>query len=334
MRINRDILLKIARDTVERESRTNRDLLSAYLIGSLLEAEPLLGGATDIDLVYVWNSAPPAERTVQGLTEQVHLDIVHHSRTLYRQPRRLRQHPWIGPDVARATVLYDPQHFMDFTQASVRGQFDRSENVLERAQRLAEQGRQAWLRFATQVPEATPQVINDYLGALEDAANAAASLNGAPLAERRFLLLFKERMERLERQDLYSSFLGLCCGPQFDLQEIPNWLPAWSTAFENMPVDGIHPAIQPERRGYYVAGAEDLLESDLPQAALWPILRSWTRMAVVRSTDESTLQGWQNAFSLLGLLGEDFTDRIQALDAFLDSVEEAIENWGRRRGVW
>lgn len=334
MRINREILLKIAKDTIDREARTHRDILSAYLIGSLLDPEPLLGGATDIDLVFIWNSAPPGERAIQPLTDQIHLDIAHHSRTLYRQARRLRQHPWLGQDIARAKILYDPQHFMDFTQASVRGMFDRPEYVLERAQRLAELGRQAWLQFVTQPREVSPAVVGEYLAALENTANAVASLEGAPLTERRFLVGFKARTETLGQGGLYQGLLGLIGGLNLSPDVYRGWLPTWSEDFERVGSPPALPTVAPARRYYFTQAFEALVASPQPEAGLWPLLRSWTRLAAASQPDSPERSGWQEAFRQLELLGEAFSDRVEGLDAYLDRVEEVLESWGRERGVW
>jgi len=35
----------------------------------------------------------------------------------------------------------------------------------------------------------------------------------------------------------------------------------------------------------------------------------------------------------LGLLGEAFREKIEALDAYLDLVEELLESWGRENGI-
>ncbi len=334
MRINRDILLKIARDTSDREARANREILSVYLIGSLLDSEPLLGGTTDIDLVFVWNFTPPGERSIQPLTDQVHLDIAHHSRAVYRQARRLRQHPWLGPDIAQAQILHDPQHFMDFTQASVRGQFDRPEAVLERAQHLAEQSRQTWLKFATNPSPAGPAGAADYLAALENCANALASLEGPPLAERRFLVRFRERVGKLGQPGMYSGLLGLCGATDVTVGQIKSWADQLEADLLAQPEAGYRPSVHPQRRFYFLQGMGALLETSQPEAAVWPLLRTWTRLAAAAPAGAGVVNNWQAAAQELGLLGEAFEERLQGLDIYLDRVEETLETWGQARGVW
>ncbi len=99
MRINRDTLLGIAQDTVARRVRQERGILSAYLCGSLLGENFLLGGAADIDLVFIHIDPPAIEREVLRLTDEVHLDIAHYAQKDFREPRRLRQHAWLGPTI-------------------------------------------------------------------------------------------------------------------------------------------------------------------------------------------------------------------------------------------
>ena len=53
MRINRDTLLRIARDTVARRTRQDRGIVAAYLCGALLGDDYILGGTADIDLGFI-----------------------------------------------------------------------------------------------------------------------------------------------------------------------------------------------------------------------------------------------------------------------------------------
>jgi len=195
MRITRDTLLKIVRDTVNQRTRSDRGLLAVYLHGSLLEEEYLLGGATDIDLFFIHSDTIPTPREIVHLSDEVHLDIAHHLHRDYRNTRQLRLHPWLGPTIKDCRILHDPQHFLDFTQASVRGQFDRPDYVLERSRKQLESARQIWLSLHEAHPDPSPKDIVSYLRALENAANAVAGIYGSPLTERRFLLRLPARCE-------------------------------------------------------------------------------------------------------------------------------------------
>ncbi|MGW8251172.1 MAG: hypothetical protein ACWGO1_11060 [Anaerolineales bacterium] len=46
-----------------------------------------------------------------------------------------------------------------------------------------------------------------------------------------------------------------------------------------------------------------------------------------------SLAAWQKACGYLGLLGAGFAERVDALDAYLDMIEEAMEDWAQASGV-
>jgi hypothetical protein len=231
MRVTHETLLRVVRDTVAQRTRIDRSLMSVYLSGSLLEDEYMLGGTTDIDLVFIHTDLEGPDREIVRLTDEIHLDIAHHLHKDYRQTRRLREHPWLGPTLERCVIFHDPQHFMDFTQASVRGQFDRPDHVMERSRRQAEHARQVWLYYHEQKHKAGPKEISDYLRAIEHAANAIASLSGPPLTERRFLLKFPQRMQAIGHPGLYPGLLGLIGGPNVNVDVLRSWLPDWEAAY-------------------------------------------------------------------------------------------------------
>jgi hypothetical protein len=333
MRITPEILHKIAQDTVASRSRSDHSLLAAYLQGSLLGTSPLLGNSTDIDLFFVHTDEVTVEREFVRLTDEVHLDISHHSHRLYRQPRQLRVHPWLGPAVYGCKILYDPQHFMDFTQASVRGQYQRPENVLARARQQVEHARQIWMDLSTDVSPPDPAGASQYLRALEHAANTVACLSGSPLTERRFLVEFPLRAKAVRRPGLEAGLLGLLGGPQADVSNLRRWVEDWRAAYLALPSEGIPPRLNPCRRLYYERGIAVLLEGDHPRQAIWPLWRTWTHALAALSKDTPHLVPWQTAGEHLGLLGSAFAERVAALDAYLDQVEELLETWARENGV-
>jgi hypothetical protein len=333
MRITRETLLKLAQDTANQRARSDLSILAVYLSGSLLDGEPLLGGTADIDLFFIHNEDPASDREVVRITDEVHLDIAHHGRKQYRQTRELRLHPWLGPRLYGCKILYDPQHFMDFTQASVRGQFFRPDQVLGRVRPQVERARQIWFTL-TAVQESTDrQQTWSYLQAVGLVANAIAGLSGKPLTERRFLIEFPQRAEAVGHAGLYAGLLGLLGGPLVDGPAMRSWLPEWRLALEGLPDDQAPPRLSHPRIPYYFRAMDVMLDSDRPLEALWPLLRTWTDAVCSLPGDAPAPATWIDVMSRLGLWGEAFAARQAALDAYLDQVEELLEDWARANGA-
>ena len=332
MRITRRVLDKIIRDTVEERTANNRSLMAVYLCGSLLEEEFLLGGTTDIDLVFIHTDPLDYEREIVYLTDDVHLDISHHLHRDYRQTRKLRTHPWLGPTLFSCRILYDPQHFLDFTQASVRGQFDRAENVFERARGFYDEARAIWFDYHQGHGEPGQKDVSDYLQAVGKAANAIASLSGSPLAERRFLLKFAARAETIGRGGLAAGLMGLLGAPTVDAATLKSWLPGWEAAFDTLPAETRPPGLSPERKLYYLQAFQAMLGGAQPETILWPLLRSWTEMAGLLPLDSPERGDWRLALGHLNIRSN-FEERLQALDAYLDLVDESLDSWARSNGM-
>lgn len=331
MLTNREAL-QMARERVASRSRQDYGLLAAYACGSILGEEFLLGGAGDIDLVLVHMGAPEVEREIVPLTREVHLDIAHHDQRRYLQPRQVRLHPWLGPALKEGTVLHDPQHFLDFTLASVRGQFDRPDFTLARARQLLEQAQAA----ATQLNQADlpePAQLRMYLSGLENAANAIASLSGAPLPERRLVLEFPARAAAIERPGLAKGLLGLLGAGRLADYQLEEWISCWQQAYHALPATPAPPSLQSPRQPYYLQAMRALLNSEQPLAALWPLLRTWTRLAEILPAESPERLAWQQAMHQVSLLGEQAVDRNAALDAYLNLVAESVEEWGRQAGA-
>jgi len=78
---------------------------------------------------------------------------------------------------------------------------------------------------------------------------------------------------------------------------------------------------------------EEFLNSAHPMYALWPLLRTWS-MAVGRFSPESPERtAWAGAMQELALFGEQFEERANALDSYLDLIDEVLEEWAQRNGV-
>ena len=334
MRVTRETLLKLANDFVGQRVRSDRTLLGVFLQGALLEDEPLLGGITDIDLFLVHSDAALQAREVVRISDEIHLDVAHHARSQYRQPRDLRRQTWMGHCINGGKIIYDPPHFLDFTQASVRGQFDRADHVLIRSRARLEHARQIWQELQENMPPAPgAQELVQYFRAVEHAANAVAGLSGPPLTERRFLQQFPPRAAAIQRPGLAAGLLGLLGGTQVDVEQMRSWLPEWQADYQVLTTENAPTRLHPHRYLYYLRGIEALLESSSPQAALWPLLRTWVVLASCLPSTGTRGAGWQEAAQALGLLGEGFKNRIEALDAYLDTIDELLETWGSQHGA-
>jgi hypothetical protein len=333
MRINRNMLLKLANDTVEKYVSDDRSLVAIYLQGSLLTDSPLIGNTADIDLFFIHSDEVSIEREIVRMSDEVHLDISHHSHRLYRQPRELRVHPWLGPAIYGCKIMYDPQHFIDFTQASVRGKFNNPENVIKRVQKQAAHAREIWESFNNNPHLPDPREASVYLRALEHVANAVAGLSGQNLTERRFLSELLKRAEDVSKPGLQVGFLGLIGAPNVDSSNMKAWLPEWRQAYTALAGNTAPIRLHPHRLLYYERAMEVMLDSQTPHDALWPLWRTWTHIICALPDGSPHRSSWKKAGEQLGLLGDAFAARIEGLDAYLDLVEELLEAWARRYGV-
>lgn len=333
MRITSEILQKIASDTVKRKAKEDHSLMAAYLHGSVLREAPLLGNTTDIDLFYIHTGDVNVEREIVRITDEVHLDISHHRHKLYRQPRQLRQHPWLGPIINGCKILYDPQHFLDFVQASVRGQFNQPDQIMGRVSSMAEHARQIWLGFHLEPKEPEAEDILRYLRAIDHAVNALAIISGPPLTERRFLLDLPTRADAIQHPGLYAAVLGLLGAPSLDAETLRSWLPGWKAAYTALTPSQAPIRLHPHRLPYYQQALEAVLASEQYAAAVWPFWHTWTTAINYLPEDSLHHEAWEAAGHKLGLLGADFHERIKALDAFLDTVEDTLDTWASESGA-
>lgn len=330
MRISVETLMKLANDHVSQRAKKDPDVTAVYLYGSLLSDDPLIGSTGDIDLVFIHAQNIPERREIVRITDDIHLDINHAGRELYRQARDLRLNPWIGPVVYSCKILYDPQHIMDFAQASVRGQFARADNVMLRAKKQLDHARQIWFDLHADSARPDLEQMEKYLRSIDHGANAIASLSGTPLAERRFLQRFVERANQVGQPALVGKLLGLIGGPQSSPEVLKALLPAWQQDYRSLtnPPE----RLSSHRFNYYFKAFETYLAPDQPyQAILWPLLRTWT--AAAAELPPTARFSWENALEQLGLTGQGYADGIRDLDLFLDQMEEALEVWSKKMGA-
>lgn len=325
MRITQDLLIRIAKENTKERTYHNQEIISAYLTGSTLHAENfLLGGTTDIDLVFVYKSAPPRRREIKSLSPDIHLDIRHRSEKEYLPSRALRSNPWLGHELYNPMLLYETKHFFEFTQASLRAGFDEPKNKLKRAYTLLNNARQIWINLQLQQDPITPAEIESYLSALYQAANAIVVMDSPAITERRFLLNFPAKAVEAGHPEFAARILDLLGVNEISASTLAGWLPAWTDFFVvAAETAGTDMRIHSARQAYYTRAIEEMLQGQNPLAGLYPLLLTWTLSA--GALPKNQIDAWQNAIIALGLDETRFSERLEGLDQYLDQLEESLE---------
>jgi hypothetical protein len=336
MRVTRESLIRIAKESSQERAYNDRSIVAAYLTGSLLsDADPMLGGTTDIDLVLVHSGQPGLTRQIVKLTPDFHLDIVHRTKSDYPSPRELRTDPMLGWELYDPMLLYQREKFLEFVQAGLRAgfEFNAPACVLGRSRTLHAAARQAWLNLSEISGEkAGAADVRRFLAAVNDAANSVAELSGGPLAERRLLHDFPARAQAAERPEFTGALFNLLGAAQADASVLENWLEPWKTAFLAAAGSGkADSPIHASRLNYYEKGMRALLEGETPLGALWPLIHTWTLAIAV--LDDPLHGAWGDACRQLGLLGAPLAERITGLDNYLDDIEVRLDEIAAANGL-
>ena len=339
MRVTRESLLRIAKETAQERAYNDTDIIAAYLTGSLLNMDPMLGGTADIDIVFVHKNKPAQSREFVKLTPDFHLDISRRTKDEFKSPRELRGDPWLGYEMYDPVLLYEREKFFDFVQASLRAgfEFEQPALMLQRCRKMLSHGRQIWMDL-TEVDEAAvgPKEVKKYMKSLFHAVNAVAELSGPPIQERRLFLEFPARAEAAGKPGMAAGAFGLLGANHVDMDKLKLWFSDWKSAFKLASADsaskpGVDIRIHSARMNYYEKAIKAMLEGETPLAALWPLLHTWTLSAEVLEGDH--FQFWQNAAGELGLLGAGFAERVEGLDHFIDDVEITLDEIARENGL-
>ena len=334
MRVTRESLLRIAKETAQERAYNDADIVAAYLTGSLLNIDPMLGGTADIDIVFVHKNKPRQPREFIKLTPDFHLDISRRTKDEFKSPRELRGDPWLGYEMYDPILLYEREKFFDFVQASLRAGFDFEQPplMLQRCRKMLSHGRQIWHGLTEITEPAGPKEIKKYMKSLFHALNAVIELSGPPIQERRLLLEFPARAEAAEKTAFIASAFGLIGANNVDAEKIKNWIPDWKSAFSiASDKPGVDMRINSVRMNYYEKAIKAMLEGEIPIAALWPLFHTWTLSAEVLEGDH--LKFWQNAAGELGLLGVGFGEHVERLDHFIDEIEMVLNEIASANGL-
>ena len=227
--------------------------------------------------------------------------------------------------------LYDPEHFFEWAQAGVRGQFHRADHVHARALAFLVRARE--LKDSL---EGSGRWLPAYLRAILEGANAVACLTGFPAAGRRVALTLESRLTTLDQEALFASFLNLHGADGASAWDFPGWLSAWAKCFDRATEYSIDPQLHPCRRNYHLQGFQALVEGERPDAAIWPLLLIWERALdslELAGVTDGHRDAYDAALHSLGLTAEHRAHRELQLEAFLDTIEAELENWADRSGA-
>lgn len=334
MRITKEMLQKSARDCVTMRIKSEKDLVAAYLIGSALSDDFLLGGQADIDLVLVHANQPAMQREIIRVYDEVHLDIIHHSQSTYLTPRELRVDPWLGYAIQdHPQLFYDVRHWFEFTQASAGSQFYRPDHTAGRARKFSERARSIWTELH-QTKKMHGERIAAYLKALASAGNAIACLSGPPLSKRRFSKQISSRFAAVGLSDMYAGFQVLSGMNEVNTVDIQSMLPGWESAFQlASKQDPLNIDLHPLRKEYYLKAVMSGLEQDDPGSISMMFLNTWTKAVNTTLSTTPEFEIWLKSMDQFHLGKDDFSDRLNGLDHFLDRLEELIDRWSLENGA-
>jgi len=336
MRVTRESLIRIAKETAQERAFNDRDVIAAYLSGSLASEgmDPMLGGTADIDIIFVHLAEPKHRREIVRLTPDFHVDISHRAKAEFKRPRELRLDPWLGWEMYDPMLLFEREKFFEFVQAGLRAgfEFNAPAPALHRSRLLLAQARQTWRELLEITDAVTPSDILKYMRSLYSAVNAIAELSGPPLQERRLLLDFPARAEAAQRSGMTEELYGLLGVNALDIGTLNSWQAGWRSAFEAaMESNRVDVCIHPARLNYYEKAVQAILAGDHPQAASWPLLQTWT--LAVDVLPENALDSWRSACGQLGLTSVGIEERVEGLDHFLDEVEGLLDELAARYGL-
>jgi hypothetical protein len=335
MRVTRESLIRIAKETAQERAFNDRFIIAAYLTGSLVsDTDPMLGGTTDIDIILVHADEPKPRREFIKLTPDFHLDISHRAKAEFKRPRELRVDPWLGWEMYDPMLLFEREKFFEFVQAGLRAgfEFNAPAPALQRSRLLLSHGRQIWRDLLEVADTVTPKDIMQYMKSLFHAVNAVAELSGPPLQERRLMLDFASRAVTAQRPGMNAALNNLMGASALDASQISAWMPEWKLAFEAATESSrVDVRIHSARLNYYEKGINAILAGETPQAALWPLLHTWT--SAVDVLPEHSVNAWRSACGQLGLTAAGFEERVEGLDHFLDEVEALLDELAREHGL-
>lgn len=266
--------IELAREWVETEGRRIQGFCGAHLMGSAvtLPPEAHLPATSDLDLnVIVMQEQPTDVYNIpwQGLI----LEYGVTSRSAYAAPEAVLANPTLACNLARDSVLADPDGWLHALQREVSARYGERQWVSARC--TAEKDI---------VNEHVEQVIpgEDRIAAAFAVGTAVLHLAGLlaladlhPPTHRRSLIVMQERLQVHGRPDLHEEALKVLGYAGFTRPEVEGYLDGCAAAFDYATlVRRTAPLLafkfQPHVRPYVVGGAREMIDAGYHrEAMLW-----------------------------------------------------------------
>ncbi len=337
--IEQSTLLRLARDYAERKKKERPSLKAIVLIGSVARGEPPLGDAVDLDVLLIDDLLPDPPYEFVRLSENVLVEALFVRAADYADRRALRAHHFSAPALNDALILYDPRHYFDILQASIRAPYNKPDNIYARARSAFTGAQQVIDRFALwreDPPPAPPanDELKEFRQALYLAAQSLILLSGQPgdtVGPRKFMARFEAvaRQHHPELYSLYLAALGVADLPSAYLDSLlPEWLALYKSAGQRGVVD---PLIHPAKRGYYERGFRALSAEGHGINTLW--LFEHTLAAAAQGLDPHPA-AWLNLMQATGKAAlPDFLERIRYAEQLVALTEETLTAWAKKESV-
>ena len=111
------------------------------------------------------------------------------------------------------------------------------------------------------------------------------------------------------------------------------WLPQWDETFAALPDTQRPVHLQPARHAYYLLAFRSLVEGAQPQAVLWPLLRTWTRMVSLLPEGTPGWGAWLSACRESTWSAMPFRSVWQRWMLISIWLMKSIDDWARANGV-
>lgn len=345
MLITKDLLIQLIKDYLNRLLRQNKEIVAAYLTGSMLQDDPLLGGSTDIDLVIVHKEDPAIEREIRRVKSNLSFDIIHHHQSRYTFHRRMRQDAWLGYALRNHdAIMYDTDHWLEYIQAGVDSQYDSPENTHARALKFSDEARRYWFELDDDDETPFSEWLNIFFKAVGSASNAIAALSGPGLTQRRFMLEFPARAEAVNQLPLVGDLARLIGNDHMSPESYQKWRPTWELFLDRCSESSdCPPNLHKARKAYFLDCCDALIDSGRIHGVLWPMFETWRQIDLCLGDqafedDEegifsSATQRWHQFAGEMGFTPENKAEKAQQLGAYIEKINSVLEDWQREYGL-